>query len=370
MKQEQITYQQVFRTFGLQPEYESPFCLLFEDCGRHFCLYHEKESLHVQCLYLNALKHISAGELLSLLSPWGDLRLVSLDAAGPEYTFMEKTFQERMVKWCYSIKQINPDGDLPDAARAFITHFDTSKDIYVDENHQLKLILRHKSGEIADILQYRDDGFQPAFSSFFGSWDYRPDTSSLLHPLYTTNPYLIPPFFEENNPYHYHTHVVSGYHYPEFTQMFMQIVSDEDHSLAPSFFLLSCLKEYMDLIGFLCHYATIISKKNFFNHFRYTDHIVLEIVPFDSPLGHFGLTFKSWQTLFSQKIGEQINISKWQTGSGIYTGLPKKIDILHQLCIDFIHLNKLSIRLINHVLDADAGDREEPINEPYDEQIF
>jgi len=370
MKQEHITYQQVFRTFGLQPVYESSFCLLFEDGGRHFCVYQDKESFQVQCLYINTLKHLQAIELRSLLSGWHNLRHVSPDAVSLEYTFREKTFQDWIVKWCYSIRKINPNDDLPNAVREFITHFDKRKDVYIDENHQLKLILRDKSGEIADILQYRDNEFKPAFSNFFGSWDDHPDTSSLLHHLYTTDPCLIPPFFEENNPYHYHVHIVTGYHFPEFTQIFMQHASDIDHSLEPSFFLLNSLKEYMDLIGFLCHYTTIRSKKNFFNHFCYTDHVVLEIIPFDSPLGHFGLTFKSWQTMFSQKIGEQVNITKWQTGSGIYTGLPLKIDILHQLCLDFIHLNKLSIRLINNLIDVEKNDSEEPTNEPYDEQIF
>lgn len=260
--------------------------------------------------------------------------------------------------------------DVPDVAREFLSLFDKSKDIYLDENNHVKLILRDQSGKIADLLQYRNEAFDTAFFNRFGSWDDRPDTSSLLHHLYTTHPYLIPSFFEENNPYHYHVHAVSGFEFPEFTNLFMQLASDSDTSLEPSFFLLNSLKDYTRFISFLCHYATIKSKKNFFRYHPYTDHLVLEILPYDSPLGHTGLTYKSWQTLFSQKAGANVPLTKWQTGSGIYTGIPLKIDILHQLCLDFIHLNQLSIRIINRILDVATGDDPEPINEPYDEQIF
>jgi hypothetical protein len=140
--------------------------------------------------------------------------------------------------------------------------------------------------------------------------------------------------------------------------------------LEPSFFLLNSLKDYVDFIGFLCHYATIKSKKNFFSYYSYTDYLVLEIIPFDSPLGHTGLTYKSWQTMFSQKLGDGIQLNKWQTGTSIYTEVPLKIDILHKLCLDFIHLNKLAIRFINPVLDVDTSDYQEPLNDIYDEQVF
>jgi len=370
MKPENLSYRQVFSTFGVQPVYESSFCSLFKEGKRHFCVYHDKESGKIQCLYINEIKFIQSGEVLSLLSPYQNLQFVTLDGMTGEYSFAEQVTQELIVKWCYSIRKCNPDDDLPDSVREFITLFDESGDIYLSEENHIKIILRDSSGTVTDILHYRDEDFELSFSNRFGSWDHRPDTSSLLHHLYTTNPCLIAPFFEENNPFHYHTHIVSGYHFPEFTQMFIQMASDGDVSLEPSFFLLNSLKDYMDFIGFLCHYATVKSKKNFFKYYSYTDHIVLEIIPLDSPLGHTGLTFKSWQTLFSQKLGENISLTKWQTGTGIYTGLPLKIDILHRLCLDFIHLNKLSIRAINRVLDVDAGDEQEPINEFYDEQIF
>jgi len=370
MKPENLSYQQVFRTFGMQPVYESSFCRLFKEHQRHFCIWHDQESGKVQCLYVNALKYINEAELLSLLSPYHDLQFVTPDKSNNEYLFAEKTTSEFIVKWCYSIRKTDTCNDLPDIAREFIAIFDDATDIYLSEENHIKLILRDKSGTITDILQYKDDDFDLSFSNHFGSWNHRPDTSSLLHNLYTTNPYLIPSFFEENNQYHYHTHIISEYHYPEFTQLFIQLASDGDVSLEPSFFLLEDLKDYVDFIGFLCHYATLKSKKNFFNFFSYTDHIVLEIIPFDSPLGHTGLTFKSWQTLFSQKTGENVHINKWQTGTGIYTGLPLKIDILHQLCLDFIHLNKLSIRVINRVLDVDADNDRESFNEYDDEQIF
>ena len=370
MKQDHITYQQVFRTFGIRPVHESSFCCLLKEEKRHFCVYHDRETGKIQCWYINALQYLRPNELLSLLSPYHDLQFVSLEAANTEYLFTEQVSSELMLKWCYGIRNANTDDDLPEAARELLTIFDRSKDIYMGEDNQVKLILRDASGAIADLLQYRDVGFEPVFSNRFGSWDDRPDTSSLLHHLYTTNPYLIPPFFEENNQYHYHTHVVSGYHFPEFTRMFIQLASDGNVSLEPSFFLLDSLKDYTDFIGFLCHYATLKSKKNFFQYYPYTDHAVLEIIPYDSPVGHVGLTFKSWQTMLSQKLSDHIPISKWQTGSGVYTDFPQKIDILHRFCLDFIHLNKLAVRIINHVLDVDAGDDQKPFIEPYDEQIF
>ena len=376
MKQEHISYQQVFRTFGIQPAYESSFCCLFQSGGfatpqkRRFCVYHDKESGKIRCLYINTLQYVNPDELLLLLSPYQNLQFVSMDGSNNEYQFAERVTPDFIEKWCYSIRKPDIDDNIHDDARTFLSLFDKSKDIYLDEGHHIKLILRDKSGAIADMLQYRDSDFETAFLNRFGSWDDCPDTSSLLHNLYTTHPYLIPPFFEENNQYHYHVHTVSGYHFPEFTGIFIQFASDAEVSLEPSFFLLNSLKDYVDFTGFLCHYATVKSKKNFFRHYLYTDHLVLEIIPFDSPLGHTGLTFKSWQTMLSQKLGENVPMTKWQNGTGIYTGVPLKIDILHQLCLDFIHLNKLSIRIVNRILDVDANDDPEPINDHYDEQIF
>jgi len=367
MKSENLSYQQVLRTFGIQPVYESSFCCLFKESKRHFCVYHDKESGKIQCLYINALEYVNEAELLSLLSPYHDLQFVSLEKNSNEFQFKDQATSDFVVKWCYNIRKTDSINDVFDVANDFIALFDGGTDIYASEENHIKIILRDKSGTITDILQHQDDDFELVFSNNFGSWSYRPDTSSLLHNLYTTNPYLIPSFFEENNQYHYHTYIVSGYHFPEFTQMFIQLASDRDLSLEPSFFLLKNLKNYMDFIGFLCHYATVKSKKNFFKYYQYTDHIVLEIIPFDSPLGHTGLTFKSWQTMFSQKLGENIYLAKWQNVSGIYTGLPLKIDVLHKFCLDFIHLNKLSIRVINRVLDVDE---QETLNEHYDEQIF
>lgn len=370
MKQDQISYQQIFRTFGIQPVCETSFCRLFKEGKRHFCVYHNQESGKIQCLYINTLEYTDEAGLLSLLSPYHDLQRVTLDENHHEYPFVEQTTSEFIVKWCYSIKKAGTGGDLPDGARAWFAIFNDNKDIYLSEDHHVKVILRDPHGTVTDILQYRDHDFEVNFSNGFGSWHHRPDTSSLLHNLYTTNPYLIPSFFEENNQYHYHVHIVSGYHDHEFTQMLIQNASDSDVSLEPSFFLLNSLKDYMDFLGFLCHFATVSSRKNFFSYHRYTDRIVLEIIPFDSPLGHTGLTFKSWQTMFSQKTGEHVRLSKWQNRSGIYTGLPLKIDILHRLCLDLIHLNKLPLRIINRVLDVDAGDEQESLNPLYDEQIF
>jgi len=370
MKTEQPSCQQIFHTFGIQPAYESSFCSLFKDGKRHFCVYHEKESEKIKCLYINELEYITSTNLLALLSPFQDIRYITLHEINHEYTFKEKVSSDFIVKWCYSIKEVDTDNNLPDAAREFIILFDKSKDIYLGEDHHVKIILRNKTGNVTDLLQYHSDDFETNFSNRFGSWEHRPDTSSLLHHLYTTHPYLISSFFEENNPYHYHTHIVSGYHFPEFTHLFVQMASDSDISLEPSFFLLGSLKNYIDFIGFLCHYATIHSKKNFFNIYPYTDHITLEMIPFDSPLGHTGLNFKSWQTMFSQKLRGKVNLNKWQTRAGIYTEIPLKIDILHPLCLDFIHLNKLSIRVINRVLDADSSNDQEPFNDLYDDQIF
>ena len=370
MKTENLSYQQVFRTFGLQPVYESSFCYLLKERKRHFCVYHDKESGKNQCLYINKLEYINEKELLSLLSPYHDLQFVSVGEINNEYQFAEQVTQDFIVKWCYSIRKTNPNENLPDNAREIITIFNQSTDVYVNEENHIKIILRDKHGIITDILQYQNNDFELSFSNNFGSWNHRPDTSSLLHNLYTTNPYLIPPFYEESNQYHYHTHIVSGYHFPEFYQMFIQQASDSDVTLEPSFFLLESLKDYLDFFGFLCHYATVKSKKNFFKFYQYSDHIVLEIIPFDSPLGHTGLTFKSWQTIFSQKLGENVQLSKWQNVSGIYTGLPQKIDILHQLCLEFIHLNKLSIRVINRVLDVKTEDDQEQLIESYHEQVF
>jgi hypothetical protein len=330
-------------------------------------VYHDKESGKIRCLYINTLQFVDPDELLSLLSPYLDLQFVSPVEINSEYSFREQATTDFIVKWCYGIRNPHTGNDIPDTAREFIVLFDQSADIYLGEDSHIKIILRNKSGYITDILQYRDHAFTVAFSNNFGSWNHRPDTSALLHNLYTTNPYLIPPFFEENNPYHYDTHIVSGYQFPEFTNMFMQMVSDSDASLEPSFFLLGSLTDYAGFIDFLCHYATVKSKKNFFRYYPYTDHIVLEIIPSDSPLGHTGLTYKSWQTTFSQTLGKNVHITKWQNGTGIYTGVPLKIDVLHKLCLDFIHLNKLSIRVINRTLDvADSNDE----YDSYDEQIF
>jgi len=370
MKWDNLSYHQVFQTFGIQPVYESSCCYLFKEHKRHFCVYHDKDSGKIQCLYINALEHINQSGLFSLLSPYHDFQFVSLEETGNEYPFKEKVTSDFIIKWCYSIRKIDLGDDVPDIVRDIVAIFDKSKDIFMDENNHIKLVIRDRNGIIADLLEYRDNDFEATFSNSFGSWDDRPDTSSLLHHLYTTNPYLLPPFFEENNQYHYHIHAVPGYQFPEFTNMFMQLALDEDTSLEPSFFLLNSLKDYIGFIRFLCHYATVKSKKNFFNFYQYTDHIVLEIIPSDSPLGHTGLTYKSWQTMFSQKLGEDIHLNKWQTGSGIYTGIPQKIDILHQLCLDFIHLNKLTIRVINHVLDVDTSDEQEQFNDSYHEQIF
>ena len=370
MNSENFSYQQIFHSFGIHPVYESSFCCLLKEDKRHFCVYHEKESGKIRCLYMNTFENVHQRDLLSLVSPYQDLQYISLDESNNEYAFQEPVTSDFIIKWCYSIRKTNLNENIPEAAREIITHFEKNEDIYIDENNQIKMILRDKNGTMTDLLQYRGDDFEVGFSNQFGSWDDRPETSSLLHNLYTTNPYLIPPFFEENNPYHYHTHVVSGYHFPEFTHKFMQIASDIDSSLEPSFFLLNSLKDYIGFIDFLCHYATIKSKKNFFRHYLYTDHIAVEIIPFDSPLGHTGLNYKSWQTAFSQKLGENIRFIKWQTGSGIYTGVPLKIDVLHQLCLGFIHLNKFSIRIINRILDVDAIDDQDQLTDLYDEQIF
>jgi len=370
MKLDNLSYQQVFQTFGIQPVYESSCCYLFKEHKRHFCVYHDTKSEKIQCLYINALAHISQKDLFSLLSPYQDFQFVTLNEISNEYQFKERKTSDFIIKWCYGIRKINLDDDVPDIAREIVTIFDKSTDIFMDEYKHIKLVIRDRNGIIVDLLEYRDNSFEATFSNSFGSWDDRPDTSSLLHHLYTTNPYLLPPFFEENNQYHYHIHALPGYHFPEFTNMFMQLASDGDTSLEPSFFLLDSLKDYTDFICFLCHYATVKSKKNFFNYYQYTDHIVLEIIPSDSPFGHTGLTYKSWQTMFSQKLSENIHLNKWQTGSGIYTGVPLKIDILHQLCLDFIHLNKLTIRVINQVLDVEKEDEQEPFSDSYHEQVF
>jgi hypothetical protein len=370
MKYEDLSYQQVFHTFDIQPVYESTFCCLFKNRTRHFCVYHDKESGKIQCWYINVLDLIKPDALLSLLSPYHDLKYITVYENNNEYQFKESVTSDFIVKWCYSIRKTNLSDEVPETAREFITIFDKCKDIYLGEDNNIKLILRDKSGNITDLLQYRDRDFGTNFSDNFGSWNYWPDTSSLLHNLYILNPYLIPPFFEEENQYHYHTHIVSGFNYPEFTNMFMHFAQDSDQSLEPSIFLLSGMKDYIDFIGFLCSYATVKTKKNFFKIYLYTDYILLEIIPFDSPLGHTGLRYKSWQTMFSQQLGNNITLKKWQTGTSIFTGIPLKIDVLHQFSKDFIHLNQFSIRVINSIFDIDTDQTEDPLTDHHDEQIF
>ena len=373
MKFDSLSYRDVFQAFGIQPVYESSCCCLLKDHNRHFCVYHDKDTGKIGCIYMNILEPIHQRDLLLLLSPYQALQLVSHIDSGDEYQFRESVSSDFIVKWCYCIRQAGFSDDMPAAARDVVSLFDNGKDIFIGEDNHIKIVIRDKNGTITDLLQYRDNDFEASFSNRFGSWDDRPDTSSLLHNLYTRNPYLIPPFFEENNPYHYHVHVVSGYHFPEFSHLFNLMASNVAAALEPSFFLLGSLKDYIDFSGFLCHYATVKSKKNFFNYYQYTDHIVFEIIPFDSPLGHTGLTYKSWQTRFSQKMGDDLRVDKWQTGTGIYTGVPLKIDILHRLCLDFIHLNKLSIRIVNRVLDVESGEDTEgrdQLNASYHEQIF